>query len=588
MEYLLKSSIVLGIFYICYRLFLQKETFFEANRWFLLVGIFAATFLPFVIIPIHIVKEAPIIPHEFNVVNTTEIATISLDYLTILFYLYVIGVIGFTIHLLIQFTSLGKLFYTHHATTNETYKIVKTDASIAPFSFFKWIVFNPNQFNTEELHQILTHEKVHARQWHSIDIIITQIATIIFWFNPLIWLYKKALQQNLEFIADSETQKDINCKKSYQYLLLKTVTQNNQMALANNFYNSLIKKRIVMLHKNKSQKRNAWKYALVLPLMALFLMSFNTKKIITYKDNISSVITEETHGNIEMVLITKNTSDAELKSITETHKAKGIHLKFKGIKRNKANEITKIDISAKTENSKVSYNTNGDEGIDPIKITIDLEHNKVSISDSKQNNIHFSDEGTVSYIYEDSHDDHKKHKEHKKIKKHKIHKEHKKVKRKDGNVFVYSSSSSDSHGGHTVIEEEDDKIIIKKGSKIREIKMHDKHKDGNVIIIKEDKDGNVVTEEIIEHDGNHTWVSDDGKTVEVVKSGKNNNMFFVSSGEDGSDPLYILNGKEISKDEMIQLDPNTIESVSVLKEDAAKKAYGKKGKNGVIVIKTKN
>ena len=155
-------------------------------------------------------------------------------------------------------------------------------------------------------------------------------------------------------------------------------------------------------------------------------------------------------------------------------------------------------------------------------------------------------------------------------------------------MFVYSSSSSDSHGGHTVIEEDDDKIIIKKGSKIREIKMHDKDKDGNVIIIKEDKDGKIVKNEIIDYAQNQIRVIDDGKTVEVVKSGKNNNMFFVSSGEDGSDPLYILNGKEISIDEMIQLDPNTIESVSVLKGDAAKKAYGKKGKNGVIVIKTKN
>lgn len=583
MEYLLKSSIVLGIFYICYRLFLQKETFFEANRWFLLVGIFAATFLPFVIIPIHIIKEAPVISHEFNVANTAEITTTSLDYLTILFYLYIIGAIGFTVHLLIQFTSLGKLFYTHHATPNETYKIVKTDASIAPFSFFKWIVFNPNQFNTEELHQILTHEKVHARQWHSIDIIITQIATILFWFNPLIWLYKKALQQNLEFIADSETQKDINCKKSYQYLLLKTVTQNNQMDLANNFYNSLIKKRIVMLHKNKSQKRNAWKYALVLPLTALFLMSFNTKEIITYKDTIVPVSNEENQGNIEVILITKNTSDAELKSITETHKEKGIHLKFKGIKRNKSNEITKIDISAKTEHSKVSYNTNGDEGIDPIKITIDLEHNKVSISDSKQNKIHFTDEGTVSYIYEKKHKEHKKHK---KQKEHKKHKEHKKIKSKSGNVFVYSSSSSDGNEGHTIIEDDEDKIIIKRGSEIHEIKTHDE--DDNVFIIKESKDGNIIKEEIIGDDDNHMWISDDGKTVEVVKGGKNNNMFFVSSGEDGSNPLFVLNGKVISKDDMVGLDPNTIESVSVLKGDAAKKAYGKKGKNGVIVIKTKN
>ena len=95
----------------------------------------------------------------------------------------------------------------------------------------------------------------------------------------MVWLYKKDLKQNLEFIADKNAQANTNCKKSYQHLLLKTSVPNYQVALTNNFYNSSIKKRIVMLHKNRSHKRNQLKFLLVLPALVLFLMSFNTKEI---------------------------------------------------------------------------------------------------------------------------------------------------------------------------------------------------------------------------------------------------------------------------------------------------------------------
>src|SRR5690606_37026592 len=121
---------------------------------------------------------------------------------------------------------------------------------------------------------IITHEKTHANQYHSIDILLTQLSCIVLWFNPFIWFYNKDLKQNLEFIADKTTLKQNHCKKSYQYTLLKTSIPSHQMALSNNFYNSLIKKRIVMLHKSKSKKINQLKYALVIPVVALFLMGF--------------------------------------------------------------------------------------------------------------------------------------------------------------------------------------------------------------------------------------------------------------------------------------------------------------------------
>jgi hypothetical protein len=95
----------------------------------------------------------------------------------------------------------------------------------------------------------------------------------------LVWLYKKAVLQNLEFIADSEASKKISDKKAYQLTLLKITTQENCVVLTNHFYQSLIKKRIVMLNKNQSNKRNYWKYAVVLPLLGAFVFFFQVEVV---------------------------------------------------------------------------------------------------------------------------------------------------------------------------------------------------------------------------------------------------------------------------------------------------------------------
>ena len=318
MEYLLKASTVVAIFYICYKLFLQRETFFESNRWFLLVGLVIAFAIPLIVIPIYITPE----PIQLqNVMVSGEITAIAsteepFDVLQLIAGLYLLGAAFFFGRFMLQFGSLGFLLLHNNKSKNGRYTFIKTKSNASPFSFFKWIVYNPKQFNEDELQQIITHEKVHARQFHSIDIILTQLASIIFWFNPIIWLYKKELHQNLEFIADQNTQEQFDCKKSYQHLLLKTSVPNYEMALTNNFYNSLIKKRIVMLHKNRSQNKNQWKYALVIPVLALFLMSFNTKEVLRYNDfttsdGLSKSVADD--REIEERLINKDFTDADLK-----------------------------------------------------------------------------------------------------------------------------------------------------------------------------------------------------------------------------------------------------------------------------------
>jgi bla regulator protein blaR1 len=570
MEYLLKASVVIAIFYVCYKLFLQGETFFESNRWFLLLGIIIAFILPFIVIPIYItVESSPLENLIINSGNTTiGIAEKPFDILQLLAIIYLSGAGIFLCKVLLQFGSLRFLLFSNNKQKQGRYTFLITNSNTSPFSFFKWIIYNPTQFNEDELQQIISHEKVHARQYHSIDIILTQISSIIFWFNPFVWLYKKALQQNLEFIADQNTQKQFDCKKSYQHLLLKTSVPQYKMAIANNFYNSLIKKRIVMLHKNRSKNRNLWKFALILPLLALFIMSFNTKEIIINKssDLINNAIseTQESFGEIIEVIISKDSKEADLKLIKSDFKKAGITLKFSGIKRNGKDEIIAIKIDVRSKSSNANYNTDSDKPIKPIKISFDSEENNISIGNASE--LHFGKSKDYSFFSKDG--------------KHKIHKSG-----KGSNVFVYSSSDDEHDGEHEVIEDED-RIIIKSGVKIHEIKKV--HKDKNVFVISGD-DGEVIELKGKEHkDGNvKIWRGDDDNVYELkTKVKKGNNKIFISKSGD-KQPLFILDGKEITTENMDDIDPNDIESISVLKGDAAIKKYGEKGKNGVVIITTK-
>ncbi len=352
MEYLLKASAVIAIFYVCYKVFLQRDTFFNTNRWYLLIGLVAAFTIPKIIIPIY-VEYTPMPLQNFNF--SSDVAPIEaleepFNPMQLLPIIYLTGVAVFFIRFLIQLGSLAIVLIKNKKQKLNTYTYVETDDDMAPFSFFNWIVYNPKLFNKTELDQIITHEKVHAKQRHSIDILLTQLSSVVFWFNPIIWFYNKDLKQNLEFLADKVAVNTTNCKTSYQYTLLKASVPTNQLAVTNNFYTSLIKKRIVMLQKSKSKKINLLKYAVVIPILVLFLMSFNTETVYVAKQ-IENTNKAEAGTNIfinKISIITKDLSDDELNKIKKQLNVHEIIVIFSDIKRNSKNEIIQLTVKVKS------------------------------------------------------------------------------------------------------------------------------------------------------------------------------------------------------------------------------------------------
>ena len=555
MEYLIKVSAILILFYVCYKIFLNGETFFESNRSFLLLGLVLAFLLPLIKITKYIAVEPTINESAFVLDDALLQSQLMLEnnssfFITLITYLYVVGVLFCLGRFLLQFKALISLLIKSTKQRVASYIYVITKNIISPFSFFNWIVFNPNQFSDIELEQIISHEKVHAKQLHSIDILLAELICIVLWFNPLVWLYKKDLRQNLEFIADKNAQATTNCKKSYQHLLLKTSLPNYKIALTNNFYNSLIKKRIVMLHKNKSKNRNQLKFLIVLPALVLFLMSFNTKDIYieakssntetaiisqkattiaTTVNNTEALKTKSkpiatskktvasnniVKSNIKLAqdivtyFIESTFTDAKLDNVITKLKTHGITLKIKGVKRNSYNEITAIKIDAKSNTSNANFSISNNSAIKTIRITYNTKDNSISIGN------------TAGLIHDKDYEF--------------IHKDGAITIGKSGksdNVFVFSSDTHDDD--HEVIED-DTKIIIKKGNKVHELKKLHGDKDDHVFVLSGSK---VIHADTLEADGKIYKLK--GNVIFKSKD-KNGELIELRSGEDDDRNIMLI------------------------------------------------
>jgi hypothetical protein len=351
--YLIKSSGLIALFYFAYYFLLRKETFFTSNRWFLLLGLITAAVLPFIVFTKIIWIEPT--PMNFDLASipmtTKPEETNFQDNLPLIFaIIYGIGIITLLVKLALDFYSLNAILKGKTIQQQADFKFIDVSENIAPFSYFKYIVYNSSSYSKAELENILEHEKVHSEQNHTLDVLISRIFCIVFWFNPFTWLYKKAMEQNLEFIADSEASKKISDKKAYQFTLLKITTQENCVAITNHFYQSLIKKRIVMLNKNQSKKRNALKYAAVIPALIVFVFLFQIKVIAQEKksDETTKELIKADKKSVDIYKINKNTTDEELKEKTRVLKENyAIEVTFSGIKRNTNNELIAIKVDLK-------------------------------------------------------------------------------------------------------------------------------------------------------------------------------------------------------------------------------------------------
>jgi len=417
---LLKSVAVLSLFYLVYLMAFRKETHFVVRRHFFLIGIISALCLPFVVFETVTYVKLPAIAgvvsnaqqQEFSPTSFTPLETTqTIDWSYWLWVTYGLGLAFFIGQLLLQLVGLLRLISRHPKTRRGPYTFVEVDENCAPFSFFKYIVYNPKLHGHNELEMILRHEKVHASQWHTFDLMLANILRMLQWFNPFSWLYKKSMEENLEFIADRETAQQLPSLKQYQLALVKASSTYTAPALTTQFYQSFIKKRIIMLNKQSSNKRNILKLGIIVPILCLFLWSFNVKEDIHYlapepadteltdpveeelalnlpervairetNPAMAKTIEEEKMVQEEFIFLKKvkikfhkNMTEAELKAVKKQFKDElGLDLSYTTV-RNDADEITSIQLSYSGNGRNGNYSISESDGIDEFYFFQDEE-----------------------------------------------------------------------------------------------------------------------------------------------------------------------------------------------------------------------
>ena len=392
--YLLKSSGIIALVFLVYHFLLRKETFFTFHRWYLLFGLAVSIVLPLYFIKKIVYVEPiatnwePIVQSARNTTSNVHIVAEStpIDWFQIGLVLYGIIAIVLFFKIIYDVFSLFKLLRNRKINQHETFLYVDIEDDITPFSFFKYIVFNSKLYAQTELESIIAHEKIHSLQGHSYDVLIARLFTVVFWFNPFIYWYKKAILQNLEYIADQNAIGIINDRKSYQMTLLKVVSNQNCLSITNNFNQSLIKKRIVMLNKNQSHRAQVWKFAIVIPILVAFVFLFQVKTVAqemyssSSNKNQDAILNESNNVTDQQNMISnhenngrgyvfdKIISDNQLKQdVVELKEEFNIDLKYSNIKRNGKGEIIAIQLSFKTSDGKKGKTQQSlDSGIHPI------------------------------------------------------------------------------------------------------------------------------------------------------------------------------------------------------------------------------
>lgn len=301
--YILNVGLVLTACLAFYKLLLKKETFYNANRFLLMLCLLIAFSLPLLRVPQqfslrktetinatanNILAINKIDPNknisannqtavQSNTQTQTTDNSFSFDkIIKSVGLLYWFGVIVFGVNFLFQVIVLLFRAYSNPVIKDGKFRIVEVSGDKAPCSFGNNIFINPEKYDWETYNQILQHEKIHIQQKHSLDILFAELVLIVQWFNPFAWIYRKEVENNLEFLTDDQlVQKENVEKSSYQLSLLKVSAPHFPLSLTTNYNQSLLKKRINMMSIKRSSAHTAWKYFFLLPLLVILASVLN-------------------------------------------------------------------------------------------------------------------------------------------------------------------------------------------------------------------------------------------------------------------------------------------------------------------------
>jgi hypothetical protein len=484
------------------------------------------------------------------------------------------------------------------------------DKDAAPFSFWRSIYVNPARHEPADLKSILLHEQVHVNQWHTADILLAELSSIFYWFNPGIWLIKKAVRENIEFITDRKILKNGIDSKTYQYSLVNVSFNNTQPGIVNHFNISTIKKRIIMMNAKRSSKLNLTRYAFVVPAVMALLLVFSISKADFAKPvRISLANAVQPLARIININADEVPSAKPVKAGKPTHKTPAAKPMVTpgpaAVTQPTATpSIAFTPMAAKPDTNKkikiflrnpkkdsVVFVVNGvvstSKNFDPTNI----ETMALLAGEQAEKFIKDADDKAIKVAYVITKDAPNK----------------EELKKEMNKTLMIRKITIDNASGDVLQDNDNNNINVvaiapvNKNVDVKNIK--------SVVVVKGisstatgSSNSSTVTINGVKAKPttmSYSITSDDDDVVarggDVVVTGygkkanvkaiKVNGLSIVTNG--GKDPLVIIDGKNSTMDALKKLDSDKVESISILKGDDATKKYGDKAKDGVVVIDTR-
>lgn len=576
--YLFKSSVWLTGFSAVYFLFLRNERFFVLNRIFLVAGILSAIVFPF--FTWHYTVIFPVMP-TVNVdepqVRAIGVVKESFQAKDLLLYIYILGALYLVFRLIKQTISVWQVIRKSETLHFNSVKLIRTDRYPASFSFFSFVFVNPST-HEHEINEIVNHEQEHIRQKHWIDLLLFEIMHTMHWFNPVSWLYGRQIRQNHEYLADERALQRSSNPAIYRAALLNQMFGAPVISLANSFNYSLNKKRFNMMKQKTYSPIRKLKLLLVLPLIAGVFYAFATPE---YKFL-------QAEGNTEVSDLPQNTKTVKGKVVTEDGTPlKGTSIVVSGgtigtmpddngnfkLEVPDDSPIVFSFVGFKTVKVKPDFTKEMDITMKRIIVGIDAVGNNPSTPKTEKTNSDTPNSNNDPLIV------------------------------KNGIIYEELQLKDIDQKSITSINVLKGEAAVKKWGKqgkngVIELTTTDIPLyvvDGVIVATPNDLDPkSIESVSVLKNESGKSLYGEKAKNGVVLitlKKGqkaienKNSGVKIRSTGTAGT-PLIVVDGV-ISSQKTEDIDPETIQSVNVLKGEMATKKYGNSGKNGVLEITLK-
>ena len=291
LSYIIKVTSILALVWLFYSIALKRHTFYTANRWYFLAGVLSAFVLPFLSFP-QFAATNPVIrrtaeqfceldvSHLVFMLSQPQTAQTVMSATDLIVWVIGGGMVLFLFHFCCKLASFFRLRRRASEQLFENTKIWILTEKTNPFSFWGHIFINPALHTEAEMAEIIAHEIFHIKQKHTLDLVFTELLVVVFWFNPFAWLLRKAVRQNLEYLADRHVLNSGFDIMQYQYILVRTsIAGTPGLSIAHNFTFSNLKKRIVMMNKKPSSRMAMLKCLLLIPLFTFAWVGTHARNI---------------------------------------------------------------------------------------------------------------------------------------------------------------------------------------------------------------------------------------------------------------------------------------------------------------------